>query len=155
MTKDFFMDIPRVRHMSGSRFVSLYLVPHKKGPLACWRPKSREETPNEGTRYIPSDLAKCSHDVVAICSLLLLLRVQRRLGLRSGPGGNSPFFAQLHGVELRLGFISTESACLGGLELRPARFQWQFHRGPLQAALARRVKSLAFGHRHAKAVQCR
>jgi hypothetical protein len=43
---------------------------HKNGPPACRRPKSREETPKEGTRYLRSGPDKCLHDIAAICSCL-------------------------------------------------------------------------------------
>src|SRR5258707_14203074 len=42
----------------------------KKGPRACWRPKSREETPTEGTAFIVSDPDRCLRDIVAVSTFL-------------------------------------------------------------------------------------
>jgi hypothetical protein len=42
----------------------------KNGPPACWRPKSREETPNAGIRFIGPGHDRCLHDMDAVSSFL-------------------------------------------------------------------------------------
>jgi hypothetical protein len=49
---------------------------HKKGPRGWLRPKSREETPKEGIRVVPTDSQKCWHVFAAVS--LRLRRIECR-----------------------------------------------------------------------------